>query len=335
MDMPLAYRILNMERIRPKPSPDFMSIDRSLVDAHLDLEAAEIGRAPKFRLDNVSDYYAAHDRREWSFDDFPNVAPPFPRFFTEWNVLGFLHTDGSDERLTPGQCGLFVRAMTIGDEHRSDPSLVQEFIFRDWGTRLPEDELIVNLAASAWLLNVSLWRTLGVKPLLGRPMWTGLVYQLFITAEGKIAAAGVGGISINDDVETFAPDGFIKHNPVWEPVHILGLGLSFCHCKNVKVSEGRAPGDATWVGGKNRVPTLRFHTIDINPMKEVLRHEGRSEETGLKKALHICRGHFATYSPEHPLFGKYVGTFWRPDHVRGSTEQGTVISDYSVKPVTP
>ena len=54
------------------------------------------------------------------------------------------------------------------------------------------------------------------------------------------------------------------------------------------------------------------------------------DATGIKKALHICRGHFVTYTPKHPLFGKYVGTFWKPDHVRGNAKNGIVLKDYKV-----
>ena len=81
---------------------------------------------------------------------------------------------------------------------------------------------------------------------------------------------------------------------------------------------------------REKVPRIRFYTLEINPMREVLRREGQAERVGLVRALHICRGHFATYTPEHPLFGKYVGTFWRPDHVRGSREAGEVNKNYSV-----
>lgn len=65
-------------------------------------------------------------------------------------------------------------------------------------------------------------------------------------------------------------------------------------------------------------------------MREAIRREGDIETNGLKKALHICRGHFANYSPEHPLFGKYVGQFWKPSHVRGSIGSGAVVKDYKI-----
>lgn len=81
---------------------------------------------------------------------------------------------------------------------------------------------------------------------------------------------------------------------------------------------------------------LRFNTINIEPMRSVLRREGRSEESGLRRALHICRGHFATYTEDKPRFGRpgEHGSFWIPQHVRGSVERGVVVSDYNVKPKT-
>ncbi len=48
------------------------------------------------------------------------------------------------------------------------------------------------------------------------------------------------------------------------------------------------------------------------------------------RALHICRAHFAHYTEEHPLFGKYTRTFYKPMHVRGSLKEGLVIKDYDI-----
>ena len=58
--------------------------------------------------------------------------------------------------------------------------------------------------------------------------------------------------------------------------------------------------------------------------------EGHVEKQGIKRALHICRAHFAHYTEEHPLFGKYAGTFYKPMHVRGHLKEGMVIKDYDI-----
>lgn len=43
---------------------------------------------------------------------------------------------------------------------------------------------------------------------------------------------------------------------------------------------------------------------------------------GLRKALAICRGHFKTFMPDAPLFGKHTGQFWWAPHIRGDTDAG-------------
>ena len=49
-----------------------------------------------------------------------------------------------------------------------------------------------------------------------------------------------------------------------------------------------------------------------------------------ERALHLCRGHFKTYTEEAPLFGKYTGTFWWQPSLRGKEENGIIRKDYSV-----
>ena len=65
-------------------------------------------------------------------------------------------------------------------------------------------------------------------------------------------------------------------------------------------------------------------------MKKVLREEGKSEETGLKHALHICRGHFKDYRDGKGLFGRYKDIYWWESQVRGNGEHGVVLKDYNV-----
>jgi hypothetical protein len=68
--------------------------------------------------------------------------------------------------------------------------------------------------------------------------------------------------------------------------------------------------------------------------KNIIKHDDSdvARRHELKK-LHICRGHFATYGDDAPLFGKYTGRFWRPMHLRGSSVAGEVVKDYKVVPI--
>jgi hypothetical protein len=91
------------------------------------------------------------------------------------------------------------------------------------------------------------------------------------------------------------------------------LTLSFLHCKNVVVR----PLDQTMLCHPTIKQQLDYHTLDIAPMRQILKTEGQERNTGTKRAMHICRGHFAHYENGRGLFGKYKGTFWIPQHIRG------------------
>lgn len=132
------------------------------------------------------------------------------------------------------------------------------------------------------------------------------------------------------------------------------LTLSFLHCKNVTLQTVEEPERSEQSPHTNRKaqknkrqkqtairdqhpveprPTITYHMLDVEPMKKVLRTEGQADQQGLKRALHICRGHFAHYEEGKGLFGKYHGTYWRAQHIRGSAEQGTHIKDYRIKDI--
>lgn len=110
------------------------------------------------------------------------------------------------------------------------------------------------------------------------------------------------------------------------------VAMTFAHCKNVSMQEHRTPPKVAKKRAKAGKPIgTTYKTLVIDPMKETLRTEGNIEKNGLKKALHICRGHFATYTEDKPLFGKVTGTFWKPMHVRGNKKRGEVKKDYAIK----
>lgn len=109
------------------------------------------------------------------------------------------------------------------------------------------------------------------------------------------------------------------------------LAFTFAHCKNVSTVEHRTPLKVAKKRRKAGKPVgVTYKTLVIDGMKEALRTEGGVEKNGLAKALHICRGHFVTYTEDAPLFGKVAGTFWRPMHTRGSRKRGEVEKDYKI-----
>lgn len=109
------------------------------------------------------------------------------------------------------------------------------------------------------------------------------------------------------------------------------LAISFTHVKNVDVREvDPDPKLSRAFRKRNGRFLTRHYVLDIAPMKRYLEEDGHASVNGLAKAMHVCRGHFKTYTSERPLFGSVTGTFWWPSMARGSRSTGVVSKDYRV-----
>lgn len=110
------------------------------------------------------------------------------------------------------------------------------------------------------------------------------------------------------------------------------LTISLLHCKNVDVRLVDPPEKLSRRAQRQHGrPLVRYYVLDIIPMRRVLDSEGEATRKGLRHALHICRGHFKTYTEESPLFGKHTGTYWWDAQVRGKADEGVIEKDYRVR----
>ncbi len=271
--------------------------------------------------DNVARYLETFKKGEYvDVSDFPIVIPPFEYTFVE---VRFSHT----WREGVGQEGGVL--LTLSEPRLPSGEVPEEV--RGWFTR-PEVKYFLNC------IHFAVFR--GTQPL-------ALSNALFpISADGGVVP--------------FDKSGRIKHafhwiNPLRDTAgneirgaellrshsSILGdslypalMALSFMHCRNVTVKKEAPPLPLSKKHEKRTGrPLLRYHVIQIDHMKQVLEREGHVSTEGLKKALHICRGHFKHYGRDGKglLFGKHVATVWVPMHTRGSVEEGVVVKDYDVK----
>lgn len=125
-----------------------------------------------------------------------------------------------------------------------------------------------------------------------------------------------------DDLEI----GYLQNilRPIW-------FAISLIHCKNVELVDKPIKRHERRRAARKGLPLIQYKTLVIEPFKKQVRNEAAaSGENEIHRALHICRGHFATYTEDKPLFGKYTGTYWRPMHVRGRADAGVVHKDYKV-----
>lgn len=176
-----------------------------------------------------------------------------------------------------------------------------------------------------------------LEPRKGHPFGPVARWQYFLDAEGCLIGTGDGNlVSVEGLVplsrEPFMTDFELDLLPMLDNQLLPALfAISLMHCRNVQV-ERRDPPAALSRKAQRRggLPLARYHVLEIGAMRRVLDKEGRARTNGLGSALHICRGHFKTFTAEAPLFGKHVGRYFWHDAARGSPDRGAVTTDYTV-----
>ena len=301
----------------PKEDPEFI---HSLEDARDSVQ---------FDVTNVFQYIAALDeksREKVLISDLPCITPPFDRVWLEYDTAG----DFPSEIVNWHRGCLADRVGT----------LIVTYPFDDAMQRL------LNLESRGVVLDREVQWVLDVQQFYGKSqdrnvsVWFAHRF-LMLDAEGQIARNSKTGKIISTVLpyeslkDAEKPEGWDQETQTLNRYTYLAplFALSLLHCKNVQVVEERDTRSRQQRREDSRkgIQRFTFKTLIIEPMKTVLSVEGSVEQHGLKKALHICRGHFANYAEDKPLFGKYSGRFWRPSHVRGSAERGAVVKDYKVK----
>ncbi len=281
-----------------------------------DVMQSSVGLAFNFRLiktqiaqsqvilaDNIAKYlFEDNDQEFWDIEkDFPNIAPPFPFTFIEFKEPSYIRS-GRNVTTLQGRGGKVKSGVLIVASEVDDYKKLNK----------PRWSLSFFVFAKA---------ARGKHPLL----LTSL--HLFCDENGK-AVIGERGIPF-----VLIPGMEIERAPGSAPDYLLFvplLTLSFLHCKNVEIVKQDIPeklNKARLRRGKH--PKIQYHILQIHPIKKILETEGGIGEIGLKRALHICRGHFKDFTGRG-LFGKLQGIYWWDAHVRGDAKEGVTLKDYRV-----
>lgn len=308
--------------------------DQLLADSLLENKIRELLQScVVIEATNVSNYYfESSDQEIWDVTkDFPNIAPPFSDFFLEFQApLQIVSKESgtknwSEDKGRPSAWGVYCTS-------------------KNWGAGLETNGMKIKWTLGALIF----WKVKGSIQ-YHCPLWG---FQIPIDANGKCAGSEKQpfihypmGIYIKRFAELLKSSNNINYcielqmdaMRSFAPMfHTALLAISFMHCKNVKISEVVPPDPKPPTKKQIKYRHLprqlaTYHVLDIEPMRQILKSEGQSEKVGQIKSLHICRGHFAHYEDGKGLFGKYHGTYWIPQHVRGSANKGVAVKDYRIK----
>lgn len=260
--------------------------------------------------DNVAKYFfEGQEKEEWSIKDFPNLAPPFDNFFIEWRNTTSSNMEGK-KVVYPS----FVDKLITGIHFlikRSDTPPIK------WGYTC----IHYMGNRKTGFTRYPFWGCMFTLDEMGRiiDFPNKKEYAMFFDKR-KVSPEMASDLSRSVAHEFFP----------------ALLTISFLHCKNVIVkTEVPSQALSNVHSHKTGRPLVRYKILEIEPMKRILRSEGQSEKTGLKKSLHICRGHFKNYEQGHGLFGRIHGMYWWESHVRGSVEEGITAKDYNIMTPPP
>lgn len=334
-----------------------------------DLEMAELIIA-----DNISEYYYEGSLQEhWDiFRDFPNIAPPFPIMFIEWQYptriiseigitypekicrrLGTLVIsrditnmipDLSKEKVAYMMWNIgYTKAIELGkyDIAKGIRRMKPEELYdslpielqQEWQSKAREAQ---EIGSRESLVNKIRWSS---SYLFFAEMITGeivqpSIYTLFVDKDGKPFGVPVGKDvkpAIMEGLSDFNAQVRLGNTSTSDLIHISLLTLSFMHCKNIVVNIQRYPQQQNKARlRKGKFPLITYRILEIEPIKKILENEGGKRDIGLKKSLHICRGHFKDYMTGDGLFGKIHGIWWWDMQTRGNIKEGISFKDYKV-----
>lgn len=267
-----------------------------------------IRRSPVFYIQNAVDYFkqfGAHINAQ----SLPCVAPPYPAFFMEFRLNQengpYLHNAG------------FRNAGVLFEATQSQ-HIIKEIA--------PEDA-----SNTRWLYTT----TTTLKHSNGNAIAVDRTF-LPISETGAIIGAHemrteplCDSLGVNSQLSSIQKVTLFEEMFYYTTLPAL-FAINFTHVKGTAVREELPPkGLSKRHQKKTGQPLVKYHIIDIEPMRNLLLREGNVESEGLEIALHKVRGHFKDYR-NRGLFGTNKGIFWFPDHNRGTADAGIIIQDYNV-----
>jgi hypothetical protein len=308
----LSTRIVEGERIAIQaPSKEFgerVKADKALTKQYVDLSnrvtdffTTTLPETPLVITDNVTEYLFSNEtagsNASWSVGDLPTVTPPFKSVFLE--------TASPNDAAPIRSWGAFFSRL---DEPESCGN-----------PEIPDDMV-------RWVVEMALlFDDRGI--IKTHPA----VYLFYLDATGQLLCDSQGS-TLYETATIVEPElaGILEGDSRWEELKESTFSLAlpfwfafaFMHCKNVTLESPPVSRQVRRQAERKGTPLLDYRVLNIEPMKRVLKTEGRLDDAGPKVALHICRGHFKDFRDGPGLFGKHKGVYWWEGSVRGLCRGG-------------
>lgn len=273
------------------------------------------------QADDIARNYYLDKKQHWVSQDYPYACAPWTATFVEWREPTMADHGNGPEKIETGGAEIGVLVGRLGYQ---ESQITLQVLAR---TR-PEH----NLAAREWFPQAYWMQTMScVMSLQGRTFDPGLTITLILDKQGTVLCSLPAGEGLNRLAKVSEMEAVKWANT---HMHIVSLAFTFANCSNVQlndVTEQMQP--SAKIRRRLKLPEVKRYTLLIDGKKSTKNAAASADpQTGIMP-YHLCRGHFATYTAEKPLFGnpKLVGRYWHPPHTKGKKERGEVIKDYAIK----
>jgi hypothetical protein len=271
-----------------------------------DAPLSKLETIPVITANDVAHYVYALDSGV-NFSDFVlSIAPPFQEFFIEF-------------QRAPNAAQM--HAWGAHFEAISDPEKIAEM-------SPPDDK-----GDPRWVLQINTY----LEKRKGKPFGPVANHVCGLAEDGTWFRHGNGKLYWGGGLVRMSDDVPLELHEYWaeyinQLVFPALMTISFMHCKNVSLNAIVLPEKLSRSHFKRHGrPLVRYGELTIDPLRRLLETQRRGVGGNLGKALHLCRGHFKTFSPDAPLLGRATETFWWAPQARGSQREGVSLKDYRVQ----
>lgn len=281
------------------------------------------GDAPvSFVVDNIASDYYHNDRDEFCSKDFPYAVPPWRRCFIEW-IEPRTYRLGGNLLQKPAK-GLTSSSVQVGAvvDSFDEKDAIGEYLsmFDKFDAFGPDASEVRERIGKADRMFIARF--------YGEANGVFSDWELAHCGYTNNSGEPLGHNTIGPGVRSIVRQiGLPEAMKLFGTFHaILCLSFTFCNCKNVALEDDTEKlQPPPKIMRRLKVPVVRRYRLKIDG-----KATSPSAGTGdcRSPAYHLCRGHFATYTAERPLFGRMVGKFWIPAHVKGKKSNGTVEKSY-------
>ena len=303
------------------------------------------GDCTRLEVDEVAKwFFEVCEKDSYEIEDFTSLVSPWEMTYIEYKMPSKLNVGGNIQSLSGMIDYVMCLCLCIDVEEQHGIEAYTDL----WIESLVEEVASVNLTSTNThpMTKYDRFKRAEERP----ARWLAYYdFSVLMRYSNKPFSVGVIGFTL-DKLGVPLDDGFLIPSPnllamfdaeainaseyVIESAlssisQCFFFSLSLLHCKNVVVRDYKTKPRK---GRRRGHSGFHFKTLEVDPMREQIRYMAQSdgEPNGIGRALHTCRGHFRTYTEEAPLFGRVVGTFWVPAHMRGYKRYGEIVKDYKV-----